>query len=56
MDRREFHLSLLKLSAATLNLRGHRRFLEAHPGCAADCAHPRNKPDDILKSLADRGG
>jgi len=27
-----------------------------HAGCAAVFAHPRNKPDDILKSLADRGG
>jgi len=27
-----------------------------HAGCAAVYAHPRNKPDDILKSLADRGG
>jgi membrane dipeptidase len=30
--------------------------LISHAGCAAVYAHPRNKPDDILKSLADRGG
>lgn len=30
--------------------------LISHSGCAALYAHPRNKPDDILKSLADRGG
>jgi len=30
--------------------------LITHAGCAAVFAHPRNKPDDILKSLADRGG
>jgi membrane dipeptidase len=30
--------------------------LISHSGCAAIYAHPRNKPDDILKSLADRGG
>jgi membrane dipeptidase len=30
--------------------------LISHSGCAAVYAHPRNKPDDILKSLADRGG
>ncbi len=30
--------------------------LITHSGCAAVYAHPRNKPDDILKSLADRGG
>jgi membrane dipeptidase len=30
--------------------------LISHAGCAAIYAHPRNKPDDILKSLADRGG
>jgi membrane dipeptidase len=28
----------------------------SHSGCAAVYAHPRNKPDDILKALADRGG
>jgi len=30
--------------------------LISHSGCAAVYSHPRNKPDDILKSLADRGG
>ena len=30
--------------------------LITHAGCAAVYAHPRNKPDDILKALADRGG
>jgi membrane dipeptidase len=30
--------------------------LVTHAGCAAVYAHPRNKPDEILKSLADRGG
>ena len=28
----------------------------SHSGCAALYPHPRNKPDEILKSLADRGG
>jgi membrane dipeptidase len=30
--------------------------LITHAGCAAVAPHPRNKPDEILKSLADRGG
>jgi membrane dipeptidase len=30
--------------------------LITHSGCAAVYAHPRNKPDGILKALADRGG
>jgi len=30
--------------------------LISHSGCAAIYAHPRNKPDEILQSLADRGG
>ncbi len=30
--------------------------LISHAGCAAVYSHPRNKPDEILKSLADRGG
>jgi membrane dipeptidase len=30
--------------------------LISHAGCAAVSAHPRNKPDDILKALANRGG
>jgi len=30
--------------------------LITHSGCAAIYSHPRNKPDEILKSLADRGG
>ncbi|MGD0567345.1 MAG: membrane dipeptidase [Candidatus Sulfotelmatobacter sp.] len=30
--------------------------LISHSGCAAIYSHPRNKPDEILRSLADRGG
>jgi membrane dipeptidase len=30
--------------------------LISHAGCASVYAHPRNKPDEVLKSLADRGG
>jgi membrane dipeptidase len=30
--------------------------LITHSGCAAVYAHPRNKPDAILRALADRGG
>lgn len=30
--------------------------LISHSGCAAVYPHPRNKPDEILKSLAGRGG
>ena len=30
--------------------------LISHSGCAAVYAHPRNKPDDVMKQLADRGG
>jgi membrane dipeptidase len=30
--------------------------LISHSGCATVYAHPRNKPDEILKALADRGG
>jgi len=30
--------------------------LITHSGCAAVYAHPRSKPDEILKELADRGG
>jgi membrane dipeptidase len=30
--------------------------LISHAGCAAVYAHPRNKPDEIVKSLAERGG
>jgi membrane dipeptidase len=30
--------------------------LISHSGCAAVYAHPRSKPDNILKALADRGG
>lgn len=33
-----------------------RPILISHAGCAAVYAHPRNKPDDLLKALADRGG
>jgi len=53
--------------AADLSHSGYRTTSEAiaasstpvlisHAGCAAVYAHPRNKPDEILKSLADRGG
>jgi len=30
--------------------------LVTHAGCSAVYAHPRNKPDEILRALADRGG
>lgn len=30
--------------------------LITHAGCAAIYAHPRNKPDEVLRLLADRGG
>lgn len=30
--------------------------LISHSGCAAVYPHPRNKPDNLLKALADRGG
>jgi membrane dipeptidase len=30
--------------------------LISHAGCAAIYPHPRNKPDEILRSLAERGG
>jgi membrane dipeptidase len=30
--------------------------LISHSGCTAVYSHPRSKPDEILKSLADRGG
>ncbi len=30
--------------------------LVTHSGCAAVYAHPRNKPDEVMKALADRGG
>jgi len=30
--------------------------LITHSGCAAVYPHPRNKPDEILRALADRGG
>lgn len=30
--------------------------LVSHSGCAAVYPHPRNKPDEVLRSLADRGG
>jgi membrane dipeptidase len=36
--------------------RSTKPVLISHSGCAAVYAHPRNKPDDILKALADRGG
>ena len=30
--------------------------LISHSGCASIYAHPRNKPDDVMKTLADKGG
>jgi membrane dipeptidase len=36
--------------------RSAKPVLISHSGCAAVCPHPRNKPDEILKALADRGG
>ncbi len=53
--------------AADLSHSGYRTTAEAiaqsakpvlisHSGCAAVYSHPRSKPDDILKSLANRGG
>ena len=53
--------------AADLSHSGYRTTAEAiaqsakpilitHSGCAAVYDHPRSKPDEILKSLADRGG
>jgi membrane dipeptidase len=30
--------------------------LISHSGCASIYAHPRNKPDDVMKALADHGG
>lgn len=30
--------------------------LISHSGCASIYAHPRNKPDDVMKALADKGG
>lgn len=30
--------------------------LITHSGCASIYAHPRNKPDEIMKALADKGG
>ena len=30
--------------------------LITHSGCASIYAHPRNKPDDVMKALADKGG
>jgi membrane dipeptidase len=33
-----------------------RPVLISHSGCAAVYPHPRNKPDNILKALSDRGG
>jgi membrane dipeptidase len=30
--------------------------LITHAGCASIYAHPRNKPDEIMKALADKGG
>ncbi len=53
--------------AVDLSHSGYRTVLEAiaasskpvlisHSACAAVYGHPRNKPDEILKALADRGG
>ena len=36
--------------------RSTKPVLISHSGCAAVYPHPRNKPDEILKALADRGG
>lgn len=36
--------------------RSAKPVLISHSGCAAIYPHPRNKPDEILKALADRGG
>jgi membrane dipeptidase len=36
--------------------RSAKPVLISHSGCAAVYPHPRNKPDEILKTLADRGG
>jgi membrane dipeptidase len=36
--------------------RSAKPVLISHSGCAAVYPHPRNKPDEILKALADRGG
>jgi len=36
--------------------RSAKPVLISHSGCAAVYAHSRNKPDEILKSLADNGG
>jgi membrane dipeptidase len=33
-----------------------RPVLISHSGCASIYAHPRNKPDEIMKALADKGG
>ncbi|HVP54005.1 MAG TPA: membrane dipeptidase [Candidatus Eisenbacteria bacterium] len=33
-----------------------RPVLITHSGCASIYAHPRNKPDDVMKALADKGG
>jgi len=37
-------------------VRSSKPVLISHSGCAAVYPHPRNKPDEILKALADRGG
>jgi membrane dipeptidase len=34
----------------------HKPVLISHSGCASIYAHPRNKPDEIMKALADKGG
>jgi membrane dipeptidase len=36
--------------------RSAKPVLISHSGCAEVYLHPRNKPDEILKALADRGG
>ena len=33
-----------------------RPVLISHSGCASIYAHPRNKPDEVMKALADKGG
>jgi len=53
--------------AADLSHSGYRTTSEAieaskkpvlitHSGCASIYAHPRNKPDEVMKALADKGG
>jgi membrane dipeptidase len=50
MSHSGYHTTSDAIAAST------KPVLVTHAGCAAVYAHPRNKPDDVLKSLADRGG